>query len=156
MWHVFTCLLLGGVSRPCNGCCAIDRTLCVLLLLLPNRYTAVLLHRCTAAGRVHLQPAEAAAGLGRQAHPLLAVQAARTQHGVQVRDLWQLQLLGQVRGGGAMHTHKRCLSAVQASLLLAEVVCSQARCPEVHSTTILGIWFVLRRAATQMYVCCWS
>lgn len=32
-------------------------------------------------GRLHLQPAEAAHGLGRQAHPLLAVQAARPEPG---------------------------------------------------------------------------
>jgi hypothetical protein len=48
-------------------------------------------------GRVHLQPAQAAAGLGRQAHPLLALQAARPQPGVQVRDLRQPQLLGAAR-----------------------------------------------------------
>jgi len=48
-------------------------------------------------GRLHLQPAEAAAGLGRQADPVLAVQAARAQPRVQVRDLRQRVLLGPPR-----------------------------------------------------------
>ncbi len=97
-----TLSLRDGIGHPCDPHGHIcdphgrDRCGCAALTL--------------AAGRVHLQPPEAAARVGRQAHPLLAVQAAWPQHGVQVRDLRQLQLLGQVgRVREHAHTHSSCM-----------------------------------------------
>ena len=58
------------------------------MLLSPDSLTQPCIHTAAGGGgglrgggRIHLQPAEAAHGLGRQAHPLLAVQAARAQPG---------------------------------------------------------------------------
>ena len=45
-------------------------------------------------GRADLQPSQPPSRLGRQAHPLLAVQVARSRGGIQVRDLRRFQLQG--------------------------------------------------------------